>query len=139
MSTQQLNLQRVISVKGKPGLFLLKSHNSKGFHLSPIEGGPPIFIANAHNKVLALGNIGLLKIEDGSLSLEAIFNTMINSYPPNNPNEVEAYFKQHFPSISPTVKLSHMVKITKWFQLCSRVFGKVAYSNLVENDGLSIV
>jgi len=70
-----INFQKIVTVVNKPGLYILKSHNNKGFFVESIESKHQIFVANAKAKVLALGNIDIA-CYSGTMALLDAFRRM---------------------------------------------------------------
>ena len=129
----KINLQKVVNVKGKPGLFHLNAYNPKGYHLQPFENGPVVFVSNEKGKVLALGNVDL-KLKEGSINLMDVFIKMIEQ-PPKKDGPVSEYFFALFPDLDRSIPESQLQKVASWFHLIN-----VQASEIIneEDDGLMI-
>ena len=136
---EQLNLQKVVSVKERQGLYLLKGYNSNGYHIQPLEGGPITTISNDKGRVLALGNVDL-QLEEGSINLMEVFNRMNQQdMSLEGASDLRALFEQFIPNLSRTaVAESHLKKVWKWYQLLKLYIEAKQVVN-VEDEGLTIV
>ncbi len=117
-----MDFQKLIIVTGTPGLFLLKSHNEKGFYLESFDTKAVKFVPNAPGKVVALGNIDIAT-HDGPVSLESVLKK-INTFEGNIPDpkassdELARFFKQIEPNYNEgMVYPSVITKILKWHLL----------------------
>ncbi len=136
----QINLQKIVSVKGQAGLFHLVNYNPKGYFLQPFEGGPSRFFSNEKGRVLAIGNVDL-KLAEGSINSLDIFLKMKDQKTPaldTNNTEVEAFFNQLIPGLDSSVASSHLKKILAWYYIINEHY---SVSNMVndEDDGLTII
>ena len=136
-----INLQRIITVKGQPGLFHLTSYNPKGFFLQPFEGGAIRFFSNEKGKVLAIGNVDL-KLQGGqSINLLDVFRLMEKQpvpHPEVTKEDACQYFATLIRNLDQTIAPTHLQKVVKWFHLISSEMGLKEMRN-EEVDGLSIV
>lgn len=136
----QINLQKVVSVKGLPGLFHLTNYNAKGYFLQPFEGGPTRFFSNEKGKILAIGNVDL-KLKAGTINALHIFLKIKESKAPKlnaTFEEVQDFFKELIPDLNVSVAPSHLEKIWKWYHLISLHFQTDDMVN-EEDDGLTII
>lgn len=136
---QQINLQKIVSVKGKPGLYFLRSFNPKGYHLQPFNEGRLIFVSNEKSRVLALGNIDL-KLKEGSINLLDAFKTLSeNEESLRLIKDVDSLFSHIFPDLDrEVIHETHLNRIIKWFQLIQIEF-KMSEMVNEEDDGLTVV
>ena len=136
-----INLQRIITVKGQPGLFHLTSYNPKGFFLQPFEGGAIRFFSNEKGKVLAIGNVDL-KLQGGqSINLLDVFRLMEKQIVPTrdvSKEDAAHYFSVLIDTIDPTIAPTHLQKVVKWYHLISSEMGLKELRN-EEVDGLTII
>ena len=136
----QINLQKIVSVKGKAGLFLLLAYNPRGYYLQPLPGGKVVFIANKKDKVLALGNIDL-KLKDGSVNLMEVFHKLGGQSIPAvlSDEQIRHLFNDTIPNLdNQQVAPSHLRKVLVWYVLLKEAFGLDEMVN-TEDDGLKIV
>jgi len=135
-----INLQKIVSVKGQPGLFHLVNYNPKGYFLQPFEGGPTRFFSNEKGKVLAIGNVDL-KLKEGSINSLDIFLKMKDLAIPgtdSSSKEITDFFKKLAPNLDTSVASSHLEKFLKWYYLIFENFKSLDMVN-EEDDGLTII
>lgn len=131
-----INLQKIVSVKGKPGLYFLKSFNRTGYHLSSFDDRM-MFISNEKGKVLALGNVDL-KLKDGSINLLEVFKKLSEQTTQLPTADLTRYFQSFIPDLdTSTVAESHLKKVIKWYIMINEKFGLELINE--EEDGLQIV
>lgn len=136
----RINLQKIVSVKGQPGLFHLLSYNTHGYFLQPFSGGQTRFFSNARDKVLAVGNVDL-KLKEGSINSLEIFRKMEKEEVPLNSDsndKIGVFFYQLLPDLDREVAFPHLRKVLKWYHLILEHFQDPELVN-EEDDGLSIV
>jgi hypothetical protein len=137
------NLQKIVTVVGEPGLFHLKDYNNKGYFLQPMEGGNIRFFANAHGRVLALGNIDLATT-GGSINLMDLFNkmfanTILIPSAEADSSAVWDFFLLIVPELDPKkVAYSHLLKVLTWFFVLHAALLEERLVN-EKDDGLTIV
>ncbi len=129
----KINLQKIVNVKGKSGLYHLNAYNPRGYHLQPLDGGPVIFISNEKGKVLALGNVDL-KLKEGSINLMDIFIKMSGNLSKSDINLSE-YFFDLFPDLDQSIPESQLQKVVSWFNLINDGATEIVNE---EDDGLMI-
>ena len=137
----QINLQKIIAVKGQPGLFHLTNYNPKGYFLQPFEGGPVRFFSNEKGKVLALGNVDLKLSDDQSINLLEVFRLMDKHQVPvidTSKQELISFFNELIPNLDSTVATSHLQKTVSWYYKIRELFQEKEIVN-EEVDGLTIV
>lgn len=136
---ESVNLQEVVSVKDKPGLYLLKSYNPNGYHIQPLVGGQVTTISNEKGRVLALGNVDL-KLMEGSINLLEVFRKLNESKAHESKEvEIRQIFKKIIPNLNDqAVADSHLQKVLKWYLLLQ---DHVQADQVVneEDEGLTIV
>ena len=135
-----INLQKIVSVKGQPGLFHLTNYNPKGYFLQPFEGGPTRFFSNEKGKVLAIGNVDL-KLKEGSINSLDIFLKMKDMPDLSSElagEEIVKFFKELIPELDDSVAPSHIEKVFGWYHLISQHYQTHKLIN-EEDDGLTIV
>ncbi|SMD33875.1 hypothetical protein SAMN04488029_1718 [Reichenbachiella faecimaris] len=135
-----INLQKIVAVKGQPGLFHLINYNSKGYFLQPFEGGATRFFSNEKGKVLAVGNVDL-KLKEGSINSLQIFLQMKDTEVPSqntSNDDISFFFEQLIPNLDDSVAPSHLEKVWKWYHL---IADQYQMHDLVndEDDGLNII
>jgi hypothetical protein len=136
----QINLQKISSIKGHPGLFELMGCSTKGYYLQPFDGGSVRFLTNQKGKVLALGNVDL-KLVEGTINALDVFLRMkdqprlsINS----GLDEINSFFRKLLPDLHDEVASSHLDKINKWYHLIVDHYQMTDMVN-VKNEGLAII
>ncbi len=134
-----INLQKIVAVKGQPGLFHLTNYNPKGYFLQPFKGGPVRFFSNEKGKVLAIGNVDL-KLKEGSINSLEIFLKMRETtvLPPETSYDlVVSFFMELIPDLDPGVAPSHLEKVLKWYH---QIFEHEHSSEMIneEDGGLTI-
>ncbi|MEM7297684.1 MAG: hypothetical protein AAF391_05395 [Bacteroidota bacterium] len=136
-----INLQKIISVKGQPGLFNLINYNPKGYFLQSFEGGPIRFFSNEKGKVLAIGNVDLKLENNQSMNLLDVFRVIEKEGEPH-PNisgdHLQAYFHRIIPKLDRSVALSHLQKVVGWYGKIGELFKEIEMIN-EEVDGLTII
>ena len=135
----QVNLQKIVSVKGQAGLFHLVSYNPKGYFLQPFEGGATRFFSNEKGKVLAIGNVDF-KLKEGSINALGILNKMMGTPLPtleSDEDAITAFFNKVIPDLDPNIPFSHKEKFLKWAR---SLLSQISVAQIVneEDDGLTI-
>lgn len=135
-----INLQKIVSVKGHPGLFHLLNYNTRGYFLQPFTGGQTRFFDNEKGRVLAVGNVDL-RLSEGSVNVLDLFRKIDEHSAPLDvatTEEVRDYFQVIQPNLHSSVAPSHLLKVLKWYHLIKGHFQETQMVN-EEDDGLQIV
>lgn len=117
-----MNIDDIVSVTGKPGLYRLNANRSNGLILEEIDTGKKRFFSGMRNQFTPLSSIAIYTTRD-TMPLENIFRNMLQQYednPPINTNstneEIEDYFLDILPNYDPEkVFIGDIKKIIKWF------------------------
>ncbi|WP_462252479.1 hypothetical protein [Ekhidna sp.] len=136
---KNINLQKIVAVKGQAGLFHLVNYNPKGFFLQPFEGGVIRFVSNEKGKVLALGNVDLRLANDESINLLEVFRLM-EKETISEVHTIEAlidYFHK-IADLDKSIAPTHLQKVVKWYSMIVDHFGSNSMVN-EEVDGLTII
>ena len=136
----QINLQKIVSVKGHQGLFHLLNFNPKGYFLQPFAGGAAKFFANEKGKILAIGNVDL-KLKEDSINSLAIFLTLKDLTLPSlnaSREEIDKFFREQFPDLADDVAPSQIEKMFRWYLLITEHYHAPQLVN-DEDDGLTII
>jgi len=119
-----MDLSKIITISGKPGLFLLKSQGRGNMVVESLLDGKTM-AAFSHNKLSLLEDISIYTTTDSTALKEvfmAIHNTMGDKLDFNPkeiaPEALKAKFKAILPEYDETaVYVSDMRKVFAWYQL----------------------
>lgn len=123
-----MDLEKILSINGLPGLHRLKSTNSKGIFIEEIESGKVRFMANVGNRVVSLDNISIYTYSD-SIPLSDIFESMkafeenqeIVS-PTSNSEDLKTFFREILKDNDPErVYVSDIKKVIKWYRFIKKL------------------
>ncbi len=117
----KLELDKIVSIAGKPGLYKVVSPGSKILIVEPVSGGKRIPIHQIE-AISSLDNIAIYTYE-GEVPLREIFYKM-HKNPPASTGTGDKNDKEYFKKILPEydeerVYNSHIKKVIKWYRALS--------------------
>jgi hypothetical protein len=123
-----MDLEKILSINGLPGLHKLKSTNSKGIFIEEIESGKVRFMANVGNRVVSLDNISIYTFSD-SIPLSNIFESMKSFEenqeiisPTSSSEEIKTFFREILKDYDPDrVYVSDIKKVIKWYHYIKKL------------------
>lgn len=116
------NFQKILTITGLPGLYQLKSHNNNGFIVTSLVDNQSRFVANAKQKVLALGNIDLVTYSS-SISLVDVIGRILTHEPNVTSSSAEEsdqiqFFRNVLPDYDEKkVFPSTIKKVLQWYEI----------------------
>ena len=118
-----MDLEKILSINGLPGLHKLKNTNNKGIFVEEIESGKVRFMANVGSRVVSLDNISIYTYSD-SIPLKDIFEGMKNYEssreilgPNSSSDQLKSFFREILEDYDEErVYVSDIKKVIKWYQ-----------------------
>ena len=116
-----MNLDKVLSVSGKPGLYELISKSKSGFIVKSLDTGKKTAISMRQN-INVLGEIGIYTYDD-EVPLYKVLKSIAEKEsnqkaidPKSASNKLKAYFQEILPNYDEDrVYVSDMKKILQWY------------------------
>jgi hypothetical protein len=119
-----MDLSKILSVSGKPGLYKMLSQTKSGFIVESLidQKRFPVF---AHERVSSLEEISIFTTGDEDLPLKDVFKKMFDKLggqqgpdPAGDGNKLKAFFLEAIPDYDPEkVYVSDMKKAVSWYNL----------------------
>jgi len=117
-----MNLDPIISISGKPGLFRMLNNKNSGLVLEDLSNGRKRFYSAMRHQFTPLGTISIYTMID-SEPLSKVFQNMLDQLEDNPPPQGKAeadvlyeYFEDVLPQFDKTrVMLGDIRKVIKWF------------------------
>ena len=117
-----MNLEPIISISGKPGLYRMVNNKNSGLVLEDLDTGRKRFYSAMRHQFTPLGTISIYTMID-SEPLEKVFQNMLDQLEDNPPPKGKAnaddlyeYFEDVLPQFDKTrVMLGDIKKVIKWF------------------------
>lgn len=116
-----MDLSKILSVSGLPGLFKMIGNRSNGLIVEDLDTGKGRFCSARKHQFTPLESIAIFTIED-TVSLKEVFEKLKKKDPAQIPvskesdADVKAYFKELLPEYDEDrVYVKDMKKILKWF------------------------
>jgi hypothetical protein len=119
-----MDLSKILSISGKPGLYQMLSQTKSGFIVESLTDGKrmPVF---AHERVSSLQEISVFSTGEEDIPLKEVFRKMSDTTGGNpgpdaraSQAEVKAFFFRAVPDYDPErVYASDMKKAVSWFNL----------------------
>lgn len=121
-----MNLQGIVSVTGKPGLYKVIGQNKSGFILETLDEAKNKLLINPNTRIAALKEITVFG-EGEDIQLKAIFSAMKEketAKPIPDPKADGKVLKEYFEEITPEydkdrVYVSDIKKILSWYGILS--------------------
>ncbi len=116
-----MNLDKVLSISGKPGLYELISRSKGGFIVKSMESGKKTAVSMRHN-INVLGEIAIYTYDD-EIPLYKVFNNIAEKEskgktidPKSSSNELKSYFQDVLPEYDEErVYVSNIKKVLQWY------------------------
>ena len=116
-----MNLDKVLSISGKPGLYELISRSKRGFIVKSMESGKKTAVSMRHN-INVLGEIAIYTYDD-EIPLYKVFNNIAEKEskgktidPKSTSNELKSYFQDVLPEYDEErVYVSNIKKVLQWY------------------------
>lgn len=116
-----MNLDKVLSISGKPGLYELISRSKGGFIVKSMDTGKKTAVSMRHN-INVLGEIAIYTY-DGEIPLYKVFRNIAEKEsngktidPKSSSNELKSYFQEVLPEYDEErVYVSNIKKILQWY------------------------
>jgi hypothetical protein len=119
-----MDLSKILSISGKPGLYKMLSQTKSGFIVESFidQKRFPVF---AHERVSSLEEISIFTTGDEDLPLKEVFKLMFDKLagqpgpdPSGDSNKLKAFFLEAIPAYDPEkVYVSDMKKAVSWYNL----------------------
>jgi len=116
-----MDLSKILSVSGLPGLFKMVGNRSNGLIVEDLESGKGRFCSSRKYQFTPLESIAIYTNDD-TISLKEVFEKLKKKDPAqiptskNSEKEVKAYFKELLPDYDEErVYIKDMKKLLKWF------------------------
>ncbi len=121
-----MEFQDIISISGKPGLFLVQKQRNDGLILSRLDGTEKRFYASRSNLFSPLENISIYTLEDSILlkelfeKLDAKYNKELSIEASASASDLRAFMAECLPEYDKErVHVSDIKKVIKWYkELC---------------------
>ncbi len=118
-----IQIEQIIAVGGKPGLFKLVSTRSNGLILEDLSNGKVNFYSSRSFQFSPLESIGIYTLSD-NLPLKEVYSRCIakgGEIPPPEQNAPDEEFKKYFEALIPEydryrVHARDMKKCLKWYR-----------------------
>ncbi len=116
-----MNLDKVLSISGKPGLYELISRSKGGFIVKSMDSGKKTAVSMRHN-INVLGEIAIYTYDD-EIPLYKVFRNIAEKEsngktidPRSSSNELKSYFQEVLPEYDEErVYVSNIKKILQWY------------------------
>jgi len=116
-----MDLSKILSVSGLPGLFKMVGNRSNGLIVEDLETGKGRFCSARKHQFTPLESIAIFTLDD-TISLKEVFEKLKKKDPAqvptskNTDEEFKAYFKELIPDYDEDrVYIKDMKKLFKWF------------------------
>jgi hypothetical protein len=119
-----MNLEKLVAISGKSGLFSMISNRSNGLIVEDLDNNKRFFVSARMHQFTPLASISIYTdIEEETVELKEIFNRMkagLDENPLVDMKADSAVFRSYFDKIMPEhdrdkVLISDIKKLTKWF------------------------
>ena len=122
-----MNLDRLMAVSGKSGIYRMASNRSNGLVLQDLDNGQKFFVSGRLQEFTPLDSVSIYTLDadgaEGTVELKQVFANMIALLPDTPPpgpkassQELRDYFSQALPEHNQLrVMISDIKKILKWF------------------------
>lgn len=116
-----MNLDKVLSISGKPGLYELISRSKGGFIVKSMDTGKKTAVSMRHN-INVLGEIAIYTYDD-EIPLYKVFRNIAEKEsndktidPKSSSNELKSYFQEVLPEYDEErVYVSNIKKVLQWY------------------------
>lgn len=118
-----MNLEKIVSVTGLPGLYQVAANRSNGLIVEDLETGKRRFVPARKHQFVPLESIAIFTDDGDSVQLANVLRNMKDQQADNPPVEANAaadtlfeYFADVLPNYDPDrVHASDIRRIIKWF------------------------
>ena len=133
------DLRKVLSISGKPGLYLYVSQATQGVIIESIINKSRTCVGLSA-RMTSLADISIYT-EDEEVKLQEVFENMKsvlgeNEAPSakNNPNELKAFFEKALPAYDrDRFYVSHMKKVVEWYN-CLKNYASLDFESLEQTE-----
>jgi hypothetical protein len=119
-----MDLSKIVSISGRPGLYKLLTETKNGFIVESLSDGKrfPVF---ASARVSSLEEISIYSLKEDDLSLKEVFKAISEKEAEGRtidrqakPDELKEYFGEAIPDYDPEqVYISDIKKVLAWYSL----------------------
>lgn len=133
------DLRKVLSISGKPGLYLYVSQATQGVIIESIINKSRTCVGLSA-RMTSLADISIYT-EDEEVKLQEVFENMksvlgVNEAPSakSNPNELKAFFEKALPAYDrDRFYVSHMKKVVEWYN-CLKNYASLDFESLEQTE-----
>jgi len=119
-----MNLEKLVAISGKSGLFSMVSNRSNGLIVEDLDDNKRFFVSARMHQFTPLASISIYtEDEEETVELKEVFKKMktgLDTYPLVDMKADSSAFRTYFENIMPEhdrdrVLISDIKKLTKWF------------------------
>jgi hypothetical protein len=119
-----MNLDKLIAISGRSGLFRMVSNQSNGLIVEDLETKKRGFVSGRLHQFTPLESISIyVQADEQTVELKKVFELMaanLETYPLAQPNDAPAAIRAYFTNVLPQhdqdkVLISDIKKMLKWF------------------------
>jgi hypothetical protein len=119
-----MNLEKLVAISGKSGLFSMVSNRSNGLIVEDLDDNKRFFVSARTHQFTPLASISIYtEDEEETVELKEVFKKMktgLDTYPLVDMKADSSAFRTYFENIMPEhdrdrVLISDIKKLTKWF------------------------
>ncbi|MDO4735991.1 MAG: DUF5606 domain-containing protein [Bacteroidia bacterium] len=133
------DLRKVLSISGKPGLYLYVSQATQGVIIESIVNKSRTCVGLSA-RMTSLADISIYT-EDEEVKLQEVFENMKNVLgeaeapsAKSNPNDLKAFFEKALPTYDKDrFYVSHMKKVVEWYN-CLKTYASLDFESLEQNQ-----
>ena len=133
------DLRKVLSISGKPGLYLYVSQATQGVIIESIINKSRTCVGLSA-RMTSLADISIYT-EDEEVKLQEVFENMKSVLGDNeapsaksNPNELKAFFEKALPAYDrDRFYVSHMKKVVEWYN-CLKNYASLDFESLEQTE-----
>ena len=133
------DLRKVLSISGKPGLYLYDSQATQGVIIESIINKSRTCVGLSA-RMTSLADISIYT-EDEEVKLQEVFENMKSVLGENeapsaksNPNELKAFFEKALPAYDrDRFYVSHMKKVVEWYN-CLKNYASLDFESLEQTE-----
>ena len=122
-----MNLEKLVSVSGLPGIFKMAANRDNGLIIEDLDSGKKRFVSARKHQFTPLESISIFTDDGDSTELKHVFESMLkhaDSTPPVHPNDKPEILHDYMANILPNydrdkVYTGDIKKLLKWFNFLS--------------------
>lgn len=134
------DLRKVLSISGKPGLYLYVSQAAQGGVIIESIINKSRTCVGLSARMTSLADISIYT-EDEEVKLQEVFENMKNVLgdaeapsAKSNPNDLKAFFEKALPTYDKDrFYVSHMKKVVEWYN-CLKSYASLDFESLEQNE-----